>query len=302
MFLSTTKAHVIFLQKQKELHPYKQTRELQRLSDTRWVCRYSTINSICYTFDAILATLEDLAEDSDGMKATQATGLMLQVKSFKFLLCLIIFDKVLSITKGLSDVLQSASLDLAKAADLVSGTIEDLRTDSYWDRLFTYIESIGKLHNIDIIGHHPSRKRNLPSRLCDTVILESTGSSEALATNQQFKVGLHYPILDAFLMELNRRFSGKNVELMRAFHACNPQCPQFLEPEQLQPLVDCYNLDSESLRMESILCKRTLAKKTMDSTADVFKELLPLKDYDNIILGFLSCAQNLSTTSSKECL
>ena len=148
------------------------------------------------------------------MKATQATGLMLQVKSFKFLLCLIIFDKVLSITKGLSDVLQSASLDLAKAADLVSGTIEtleDLRTDSYWDRLFTYIESIAKLHNIDIIGHRPSRKRKLTSRLCDTVILESTGSSEVLATSQQFKVGLHYPILDAFLMELNCRFSGRNV-------------------------------------------------------------------------------------------
>ena len=191
VFLSTTKAHVIFLQKQKELHPHKQTRELQRLSGTRWACRYSTVNSICYTFDTILVILEDLAEDSDGIKATQATGLMLQVKSFKFLLCLIIFDKVLSITKGLSDVLQSASLDLAKAADLVSGTIfetlEDLQTDSYWDHLFTYIESVAKLHNIiDIIWHRPSRKRKLPSRLCDTVILESTDSSKALETSQQF--------------------------------------------------------------------------------------------------------------------
>ena len=220
--LSTTKVHVIFLQKQKELHPHKQTRELQRLSDTRWACRYSTVNSICYTFDAILATLEDIAEDSDGMKATQATGLMLQIKSFKFLLCLIIFDKVLSITKGLSDVLQSTSLDLAKAADLVLGTIEtleDLRTDNYWDRLFTYVESVAKLHSIDIIRHRPSRKRKLPSRLCNTVILESTGSSETLTTSQEFKVGLYYPILDAFLMELNHRFSGRNVELMRAIHA-----------------------------------------------------------------------------------
>ena len=93
-FLSTTKVHVIFLQKQKEPHPHKQTRELQQLSDTHWACRYSSVNYNCYTFDAILATLEEVAEDtSDGMKATQATGLMLQVKSFKFLLCLIIFDK-----------------------------------------------------------------------------------------------------------------------------------------------------------------------------------------------------------------
>ena len=170
VFLSTTKVHVIFLHKQKELHPRKQTRELHQLSDTRWACRYSSINSVCYTFDSILATLEEVAEDtSDGMKATQATGLMLQVKSFKLLLC--IFDKVLSITKGLSDVLQSASLDLAKAADLVSATIEtleDLRTDSYWDCLFTYVESVAKLHSINITGHRPSRKRKLPSHLCDT--------------------------------------------------------------------------------------------------------------------------------------
>ena len=116
------------------------------------------------------------------MKATQATGLMLQVKSFKFLLCLIIFDKAPSITKGLSDVLQSTSLVLAKAADLVSGTIEtleDLWTDSYWDHLITYVESVAELHRIDIIRHRPSRKRKLPSCVCDTVILESTGSSES---------------------------------------------------------------------------------------------------------------------------
>ena len=79
-------------------------------------------------------------------------------------------------------------------------------------------------------------------------------------------------------MELNHRFSGRNLELIKAIHACNSHCSQFLEPEQLQPLVDCYNLDSKSVRMELILCKWTLAKKTMGGTADVFKELLFLKE------------------------
>ena len=237
------------------------------------------------------------------MKATQAIGLMLQVKSFKFLLSLIVFDKVLSITKGLSDVLQSTTLELAKAADLVSGTIEtlaDLRTDTYWNRRFTYIESVAKLHSIDIIGNRLSRKRKLPSHLCnaDTVLLESTGSCEALTTSQQFKVGLYYPVLDAFLMELNRRFSGRNLELMKAIHACNPQCCQFLEPEQLQPLVDCYNLDSESVRMESILCKQTLAKKTMGSTADVFKELLSLKEAFPTLLKVIQIALTIYVSSA----
>ena len=131
-------------------------------------------------------------------------------------------------------MLQSTTLDLAKAADLVSGTIEtlaDLRTDTYWNRLFTYVESVAKLHSIDIIGNRLSRKRELPSHLCDadTVLLESTGSCEALTTSQQFKVGLYYPVLRRHF--LDRRFSGRNLELMKAIYACSPQCSQFLKPE-----------------------------------------------------------------------
>lgn len=122
------------------------------------------------------------------------------------------------------------------------------------------------------------------------ILIQSTGTSEALTTSQEFKVGMYYPILDAFLLELNRRFCGRNVELMRAIHACNPQCSQFLEPEKLYSFVDCYNLDSESVRMESILCKRTLAKKTMESTTEVFKELLPLKEAFPMLLRILQIA------------
>lgn len=62
-------------------------------------------------------------------------------------------------------------------------------------------------------------------------------------------------------MELNQRFSERNVEIIRAIHACSPQCAQFLESAQLQPLVHCYNLDCESLKMESVLAKHTLAKR-----------------------------------------
>ena len=59
--------------------------------------------------------------------------------------------------------------------------------------------------------------------------------------------------MDAFLIELNHRFGEKNVELMKAIHACDPRSSQFLKPEQLQPLVNYYNLDSESVKIEAIL-------------------------------------------------
>jgi len=302
VFLATTKVHVIFLQKQKELHPDKPTRELQRLSDTRWACRYSSVNAMCYTFDAILATLEDMGEDSDGMKATQATGLLLQIKTFHFLLSLITFDKILSITKGLSDVLQSATLDLAKAADLVSGTIKtikDFQTDKHWCSLFTYVESVAQLHGIEIAEPRPTRKRKLPSCLHDdAIILETTALRDQMTTSQEFKVNLYFPILDAFLMEMNHRFGERNVELMRAIHACNPRSSQFLDPEQLHPLVNYYNLDSESVRMEAILSKQTLNQRKLDSTVHVFKELVPLKEAFPTLLKVLQIALTICVSSA----
>ena len=98
-------------------------------------------------------------------------------------------------------MLQSTNLDLAIAVDLVSATIEtleDFRTDSYWDHFFVYAESVARLHSIDVISPRPSRKRKLPSHQCDTVVFESNGSSKA---NQQFKIAWCHPILDAFVME-----------------------------------------------------------------------------------------------------
>ena len=89
VFLSTSKAHIIFMQKQKDLHPDKQPRQLQKLSETRCTCCYSAINAICYTYDALLVTLEDIASGSDHSKAVEAIGLLHQVKNFKFLLSLL---------------------------------------------------------------------------------------------------------------------------------------------------------------------------------------------------------------------
>ena len=58
--ISTSKAHTIFMAKQKQLHPEKQVHQLQKLSDTRWACRQGAINAICSTYDSLLATLKDI--------------------------------------------------------------------------------------------------------------------------------------------------------------------------------------------------------------------------------------------------
>ena len=223
------------------------------------------------------------------------------MKSFRFLLSLVIFDRLLSITKSLSDALQSTSVDLVKAADLVlatTETLEEFRSEHSWDHLFTYVENVANLHTIDEVGPRPRRKRLLPNRLQDAVVLEYTGSMEVWTTNQQFKVALYYPILDAFLTELKRRFNDRNVNIMRAIQACSPVSTHFLELDYLQPLADCYDLDCVALRIEAVLAKCTLTKKKMECTAAVLKELSPLKEAFPTLLKLLQIALTICVSTA----
>ena len=209
------------MQQQRELYPDKQPRQLQRLSDTRWACRHGAINAVCCTFDAVVSTLSAIVNGNNGVKSAEARGLLLQVSSFRFVLCLVVFDKILSCTKSLSDTLQSTQLDLARAADLVSATIdtlEEFRSDQEWQKVFEYCDSVSNTVTVckahSIAPDTNSRSRRVPKRLEDGILLEGVGVRDA---SSDHKISLFYPILDAFLSEL-RRFTSKNVSIMKALN------------------------------------------------------------------------------------
>jgi len=171
VFISSTKTHVLFLQKQTELYPTQPKRELKRLSDTRWVCRYAAVDTMCRTFNALI---EEIVGGEDHEKAVQASGLLLQVKSFSFLLLLIIFDRILSLTKRLSDLLQSQQCNLAKAANLVSATVETLeefRSDSSWKHLFDYAQQVAELSDVSVTSLEPKHHACTQDCQSDLMIL-----------------------------------------------------------------------------------------------------------------------------------
>ena len=207
--MSTSKAHTVFPSKQKDVYPGRQPRELKKLSDTRCACRHDAINAIAYTFEAIVAALGDIADGDDRPKGVEAMGLLLQVKSFKILLCLIVFDRVLTCTKGLSDHLQNPRLDLSRAGDLVLGTmstLEEFRSDKVWDHTFDYAQQVARHLKIDIVPPSTCQRKS-SRRLQDSFVLESTGSREELSTSQECKVHFYYCVLDSFLSQLRNRFT-----------------------------------------------------------------------------------------------
>ena len=76
VFMSSSKVHQLYLKKQVELHPTKQTRRLQQLCDTRWACRYFAIDAVCCTYDSVVATLEGVCIGADKSKVVEARGIL----------------------------------------------------------------------------------------------------------------------------------------------------------------------------------------------------------------------------------
>ena len=106
--------------------------------------------------------------------------------------------------------------------------------------------------------------------------------------------------MDAFLTELNRRFSNGNIDIMRAIHSFNPQSVYFLDPVHMKPLALNYNLEYELLCMESILAKRTLGNAEINGVNDLFLKLKPLRDAFPTLLNAIQISLTISI-STAEC-
>ena len=237
------------------------------------------------------------------MKGVEAKGLLLQVKSFGFLL-LIIFDKVISCTKKLSDLLQNQQCNLAKVADLVSATIqtlEEFRSDTSWNCLFRYAQHVAETNEIPATFDRQKCRRRLPLRFGESIVLESVGSRVTMSTSDECKTDIYFPILDSFLMELGRQFTSQSMEIMKSIQACSPQSNNFLDPNSIAALTNNYNLDHLSVLMEAKLAKCTLAAKMDDieTISDVIVQLFPLQDAYPTLFKLLQISLTVSVTSAQ---
>ena len=90
---------------------YGRTRELQRLSDTRWACRFLALRNIMDTLPALKRPLQEIAQERHGEKTVEARGFLAQI-DLEFVVHLVTLRKLFGETKLLSDMLQSQTVDL----------------------------------------------------------------------------------------------------------------------------------------------------------------------------------------------
>jgi hypothetical protein len=135
VFVSGSFVHARWMEIQRQMFPNEQPRELQRLSDTRWACRYAACKSVRDRFPALLHLLHELEADRNAKRAVEARSLLCAI-DFRFVLTLEFFCDILGKTYSLSVMLQSSTVDFCAAIDLLNVIRTDLTANRLNDEIY----------------------------------------------------------------------------------------------------------------------------------------------------------------------
>ena len=271
-----------------------------KLSDTRWTCRHASIKAVKTTITAIIAALEELADRHTGSRAIDARGLLHQIKSFPFLLSLILFERIFSITGNLSNLLQSQTINYAAAATSISATktsLETLRNETEWKGIWDSAVELAGRQEITITPIRSRRQRHPPSSLSHSVIDTTTGIRPDPATD--YCTSIYYASIDTLLGELNRRFSETNLLLLKSLQSLVPTSASFLQVSTLSPFLHHYDIDLDGVTSEVVTAKSFLKEaSSLTSIHDVYCNLHEAKECFPHLLQTIQIAMTIGVTTA----
>ena len=261
-YLSGSYVHQKWQEIQRTMYPHDQPRELPKLSDVRWNCRFHACRNLMDRLPAVLRVLHDIDEENNGDRCIEARGLHPQI-DLNFIVLLATFKRILGDSNSLSTMLQSKKLDLAAAVDLIEAlqdTFVQYRSEECFEELWTQALGIAQQCNISTEGGF-KRKTKISSALDGSVVTSTIGQRNTDKGKDYFRRAVFYPIVDTVNAELERRFSKKNCNIMKGIHALNPQNSNFLDQAALFSFGEIYNANLDDLFHELHQAKRFLVRK-----------------------------------------
>jgi hypothetical protein len=272
-YVSSSIPHAVFMNKQKELGIH--VVQLKKLSDTRWSCRYTSIQAVLMSLSAIIGTLEEIGDESHE-RAIEARGLLLQIKSFPFLLSLVLFEKIFSIINNLSQLLQSEAIHYAAAATCISATqtnLTSLRSNEEWMTVWEVAVSIAKKCDIAVTPLRARRPRTPPRQLEESFVITNNTTTTGDTSCEEYRTVVYYATIDVLLTELNDRFSELNLSLLRSLEALIPTSTQFLDVTLIKPFLIHLDLSEASFISEAATAKAYLEYGLNDYDSGTFHKV-----------------------------
>ena len=173
-FNNSPKRTLALKAKVQELYPESHHEKLFNVCRTRWMARINGLSIFRKLYLAILAALKVVRTDKTNESDTRykAGGMIKAIKSFQFIVCLVVVERCLKCTKPLTLQLQSASLDAGMAREKVSLlflTINELRSDvdevhqAYYDMAVELAEGGGVKPFKKRTGERQMHRNNVPA-------------------------------------------------------------------------------------------------------------------------------------------
>ena len=227
----------IFEAMQRDIHPKEHIMAASSLTEVRWACKFEGVNTIVRRFQAILMSLQKISS-TNSSQADSAAGLYHRILLGKFVVCLCFVHKVLSILNGLSKFMQEISINwITVGSEMVA--VRKLLVEIKID----IIETATNL--CSTVGITPDYEDPLSNTRNDTT------------TPRELCESLKTTSIPLLLQELERRFSGDNIKVLKAIEALDASKSNYLDYASLTSLTEmyenCLRIDSGLLKTE---CQR----------------------------------------------
>ena len=185
-------------------------------STTRWVERIAALDGIVEAFEAICDSLEHMTANKDGdfnSSTSDAKIYLKAVKSFEFIISLVITSNILHHTYSLTVELQRRKIDILesiKQINLLKARLNELResVDHFHDRY--YDEGLELCRSVNV------KEVEQLARLCKTQTMRA--NYPVSTTRDYYRVKLTIPLLDYLIDQIEFRFPSEMCDLYRGFY------------------------------------------------------------------------------------
>ena len=276
LFLTRHKVHEVFVSLQVKYGAV--VRELGRLSDTRWACRYRNLAVLDERIGIVIEVLHQVQETCDADNVVHARGLLSQVQTVQFVACLKIFYRILSLFHGVSKTMQSSTLNIAQSETLIVSMVSaltDLRENA-WSDIWQEIHSLCDMHEIAVECNRGDKSSSAKRRRVaksDSMHLYYECTGNRLSTFAEpfdaLRVDVFLPVLDRIINEMNRRFSTQSLAIMCSLQSllC-PTSDKFFKFASLTPFLSHYGdkckVNSSLLKAELLIASEMIKKHRED--------------------------------------
>uniref|UniRef100_A0A8I6XNG5 HAT C-terminal dimerisation domain-containing protein n=1 Tax=Hordeum vulgare subsp. vulgare TaxID=112509 RepID=A0A8I6XNG5_HORVV len=264
----------------KEQH---QEISLARPDDTLWGSHHKTLIRFYQMWDSVVEVLHGISLDgADADDRGLASGLMINMESFEFVLILHLMLRVLGLTNDLSQALQQKDQNIVCAINMivsVKSLLQKLRDDG-WQPLLISTTNFCAARNIIVPNMDDNiLARGYPRR-----------SRKMVTCLHHYKVTIFNEVLDRNIAEMNNHLSETSTRLLKCIACLDPRDSfSNFGHDKLVELANIYSIDFSSQ-------ERYLLTDQLNIYIDVMKrsdEFLACDSLSSLALKLVQSRQHL---------